>query len=717
MGVPVIGPGRAVLLLVALLAAFAAPVAAEVGGRVVAASGRPVAQARVARLAGGPIVFTGPDGRFVLPGAEPPVEISIAHPRFVGRTFTLTAETAAGDPIVLEAKREVYEEIVVTAARGGGDSPSPPSIAASRIEPAKLAAAPATLAEAVVSSPGVAENGQGGLFQVVSVRGVSRLRVLTLVAGMQVTSERRAGVAGSFVDPLLVGEIDVVRGPSSTWYGSGALGGVVELFPRRFEAASSEVGWSSSGDETWQTAGWGDDRWSAAVAHRRSGDAETPRGERLFSRYERWSGAFERIWGGGDGAPLWEATVLPSLSTDIGKPNSDFPGRTTLYPREEHLLARIARTAPSGLRASVWAHPSSLETRVERSTGRLDLETTEALNFGVDARRTFDLAPALSATVGLEHFGRRGVDSRERQLAPDGRLVAAAHTLDGAEQDEAATYGSLRWTLPRATLEAGGRYTRHRQENLGADVDDDAWNGFAGAVLPLGRGFQASANVGTGLRFPSLSERFFSGTTGRGEVVANAGLDPERSISGDLGLAWFGRRLHLAAHVFRNEIDGYVERVELAPDVLTFVNLVSGTVEGVELDGFWEAAPGWLVSWGGHAIDGRSADGSPLADIPPDRVQATLAADPRAGLGGGRWTGAVGVERRSALASPGPGEVAIPSAVLISGNVALRLTESLALTVRGTNLTDELYLPSADDKAVPAPGRSVGLSLRWTAAP
>jgi len=42
----------------------------------------------------------------------------------------------------------------------------------------------------------------------------------------RIVAERRAGATASFIDPLLLGVVNVVRGPYSSYYGSGALGGV-----------------------------------------------------------------------------------------------------------------------------------------------------------------------------------------------------------------------------------------------------------------------------------------------------------------------------------------------------------------------------------------------------------------------------------------------------------------------------------------------------------
>jgi len=36
------------------------------------------------------------------------------------------------------------------------------------------------------------------------------------------------------------------------------------------------------------------------------------------------------------------------------------------------------------------------------------------------------------------------------------------------------------------------------------------------------------------------------------------------------------------------------------------------------------------------------------------------------------------------------------------------------VSIFATNLLDETYFVSADDKAAPAPGRALGLRVRWT---
>ena len=280
-------------------------------------------------------------------------------------------------------------------------------------------------------------------------------------------------------------------------------------------------------------------------------------------------------------------------------------------------------------------------------------------------------------------------------------------TLDG-RQDEGAAYGSLRRSFGALAAEVGARLTWIEQANVGAEtVDDTAVTGFLGLSLPVGGGVELVANAGTGFRFPGLSERYFSGSTGRGEVIANENLDPERSLTTDIGARFFGSRVFAAVYLYRTAIDDYIERIDIEPGVRTFVNLTSGTITGLELESFYQATDELQLQLTGQITDGEADDGSPLAESPADRFT----------LGGtyarGAFSGSLHWQHRFAKDDPGPGEVATESAEIVSASLQYIMSDGLALILFADNLLDETYLPTADDLAVPAAGRSVGVGIRW----
>jgi outer membrane receptor protein involved in Fe transport len=679
-------------------------IGAQVEGVVTTSTGAPIEHVRVEIDGDAQVVFSGRLGDFYFETVDIPAVLRFSHPRFIVLSLTVGPELPMPLTVVLQAKQEVFEEIAVTATPGE-DNFSPVSLATSVIEPDELPAPPSTLTEMVIEAPAVSENGQGGIFQTYSIRGISRQRVMTLISGMRIVGERRAGVSASFLDPRLMESVDVLRGPSSTFYGSGALGGVIQIFPRKFESWAVEGGYQSQGNETYLLAGWGDEQWSLGLSRRAADDSEAPDGQILNTAFEQTSGTARRQWA--SGRLRYDLQAVASLGEDIGKSNTDFPERTTVYPDERHLLVKFAVRSESDWRFEAWTHPNSVDTKVQEAASESRVENS-AVDFGLNWQKQIKVAGTVSTRFGVDFFGRRNVDALETATDSDSGESLVQQTLDNGEDNEAGVYGAMEWNVGRAVILGGSRFAFQSQRNASQTATSDhALTGFAGLVVPLGAGFELVSNLGTGLRFPSLSERYFSGTTGRGEVVSNADLDPERSLNLDVGLRWYGDKLFVSGFVSRNEISDYIERIEIEPDVLTFVNLVTGKITGFELSGFYQFDEHWRANFGGHVFDGRDEMDDPLADIPASRFH----------LGGawqaGPWVADMRWEERQDITDPGPGEKDIPGASLVSASLQYTLANGLAFSLSGRNLLDTIYFNSADRKVAYSPGRSVGLTLRW----
>jgi len=693
---------QSALCLLAVLCAL--PALAAVEGTVTTAAGVPIESARVELADHSAFRITDVRGHFRFDDVDPPVAIVITHPRF--QTLATDCCDAAAPAISMIPKQQVFDEIVVTANRESSGSIQPLSVPTSSASAADRPAPVADVVELVDGIPGVAEAGQGGLFQAYSIRGTGGQRVMTLVAGTRIVTERRAGATASFIDPLLLETANVVRGSYSTYYGSGALGGVLEAVPKRFDATTALAGWESQGNANYQVVGLGLGRWSLAVAHRGSDETETPDGTELPSQFDQFSATVARTWQLSSGIEL-DLVVVPSLADDIGKPNRRYPSRVTTYPDERHLVTRFAIRRPGVWHLDLYGHPNSLDSQNLTSDER-SLVENRAFDFGLNLQRELALPAAFAARVGLDYFGRRGVEATETVEDLATGASESFTTLDGSE-NEAAVYGSVRRNFGLLAAEVGARFTYIDQSNVGSDtVDDTATTGFIGFTLPVGGGFELVANVGTGFRFPGLSERYYSGSTGRGEVIANSALDPERSLTTDLGVRFFGDRVYVAAFVYRNEIDDYIERIDIEPGVRTYVNLTAGTIKGFELEGFVLATDRLRFEWSGMITKGEADDGAPLAEIPANRF--TLGGR----YNGGPWRGALRWQHRFELDDPGPGEVATGAADIVSASVGYVLSNGLELSLFGTNLLDETYLPTPDDLAVPAPGRSIGVGIGWS---
>lgn len=703
---------RGTFSLLALLVAGglgAGPAGGAVRGRLLAPDGGPVVGARVEVLDGEARSRSDDLGYFGLHRVSPPVSLRIRHPAFEERTVEVAAGESGPVEVFLVPRTGVEERVEVRGSRAG-DGFSPTGLASTPVHLREVVVPPSTLTEAVVQAAGVSENGQGGRLQVFSIRGISRHRVLNLIAGARIVGERRAGVSTGFVDPLLVREVDVLRGPATTYFGAGALGGAIQVEPRTFQGLWAQSGYETQGDANVQAFGWGHRGWSLGLVRRQAGDGEAAAGTRLHNAFEQYSASLRKSWQ--TPRRTAELLLIPSYGLDIGKANTDFPHRATRYPRQRHLLVRLGLDHGLGGRIHVYAHPHSLDTRVVEGDERQDV-SSRGLDFGAHWERPLVEGPRLGARVSVDYFGRRGVTTEEGRFVRKSPSGATAKTLSGGREDEMATSAVLHWSRGRARLETGTRLTWLGQSNRGAATRRRwAWTGFLSGAVPLAPRLDALANVGTGQRFPSLGEGFFTGTTGRGQVLGNPELDSETSRSGEVGLRWLGERAFVRGAWFKTRIGDYIERIELAPDLLTFRNLTSGTLEGFEIEGLVELAPRTDLTWGGHRLSGRDDAGAPLADIPPDELRLAF----RVAAGVGQW--AAQLRWRGGKDQLGSGEKEIPSAVLLGASLRLdagrHLGSGTELLLVASNLLDEDYFPAADRKASPAPGRSVGVSLVWS---
>jgi iron complex outermembrane receptor protein len=233
-------------------------------------------------------------------------------------------------------------------------------------------------------------------------------------------------------------------------------------------------------------------------------------------------------------------------------------------------------------------------------------------------------------------------------------------------------------------------------------------SGFAGVIHRLGERLELRGALSSGLRFPNLSERFYSGTTGAGGIVGNPDLDQERSMSLEVSANWTGQRAFFRGSLFQTEIEDYIERIVLVGDLLTYRNLTEGRLRGIELQGLFLPADSWRLNYGGQWIRGRSDDDQPLADVPPNELYVGLSHLR------GAWSFGSRVSYRAEKDDPGPAELARPSAVIWGITVDHRISELWSVGLTADNLLDEVWYPTADRRATVAPGRSVGVmfSLR-----
>ncbi|MBN2695442.1 TonB-dependent receptor plug domain-containing protein, partial [bacterium] len=117
----------------------------------------------------------------------------------------------------------------VTAIKNGKNSLTTPYTVSTISQNQIFDKTPNSIGEMIKETPGVSILPKGLIMINPIIRGLGGRRVLMLIDGNVVDSNKTMGVVGYFVNLNDIEQIEVIRGPSSVLYGSGALGGVINI--------------------------------------------------------------------------------------------------------------------------------------------------------------------------------------------------------------------------------------------------------------------------------------------------------------------------------------------------------------------------------------------------------------------------------------------------------------------------------------------------------
>lgn len=597
------------------------------------------------------------------------------------------------------------ELVHVTAPRALSESSAPFANSASIVLPESTASPPRALAEVVQQQPGVEYNGQGGLFQTITIRGMGRQRLGTYYLDIPLLSERRAGTAASFIDPVMMEAIELVRGPSSILHGYGAIGGLLRVQPREQQGLTAGLGWGSSGDENLQYGAYGGKQLQLALSHRGANNSNSSAGTPLNTGFDQYNlrAAIARD----HGDIRISADSLYTYADDIGKSNNLYPQeRLSDYPRERHWLGQLSAERPGAWRSSVFFHAQDLETRVERVESRVNDVDNSSVDIG-GKLVLFKGGEKTPLRMGVDYLGRREVDADERQTSLTGDEVRYWRILR-AEQDDIALFADLEHGYQQLQWAAGLRLANTWQEAEGFDDESETYaNGFSGVEWFASQALSFSLQAAAGERPANLSERYFSGTTGRGTVVGNPDLKTEKALNFDLGTRWDHGGSELSLHAFYTRLDDLIERVEIAPDVLSFRNNREGEIYGAELSARQRIGDSWLLQAGATYQDSNDDDGDTLQDTAPNRLSAGLQYQ------GSSWDLDVQYEYRFSKSDVAATEIPVDSARLLSTRLEFHLQKQITIALWARNLLDDEYQISTDDLSTEGEERSVGVNLTW----
>lgn len=656
---------------------------------------------------------------------------------------------------------------------------------------------PTVIGDALQMLPGVDNSKDSPWEQRVVLRGLSGQRVLVLMDGMPMNSARGNGPHPSLVPADLVDRVEVVRGPTSVAYGSDAIGGALNMITRdpqtgapgsRAMPGSVRLG-AATADQSFggqvqvrPTLG----KFGAIVSGgwNNTSDFETPDGTVANSSFKDVNGALSArydfsprtILRGGYQAYRGEDIGIPGLSFDSPGASQAFLFR--YYDRDMAHLTLEERYDNS------WLETTRI--RAYWQGERRNFFSTQALaasmfpSFGLPPRpgstsatteqdRFFDLDTyggqvQLTSKRHEGYLWTAGLDAARDLTGGDNVRRRTYHYNDLGGQDSAGTtafrvtqsvpngtfdsYGAYfqnDWFMARQwTLSLGGRYSRydyHAEAGPSApgfsfteqNTTNDALSGSIGAVFAPQPDLHLSANMANGYRQPNAQDLYFSGAASVGYVLGNPALEPEKSVSYDVGLRWGPGAWAVSGNAYLSTYKDLIDALQVpsVPEAqgqptYQYTNISEARIYGAEAEGEFVLRRDWRVRaavagqigeiTSAEAIERlygvQNQDKAPLAGVPPFKGNTSL----RWGAPTGRYWVEAGARwswRTNRLPLPTPG---VPQTTEfkkewlvgdVSAGLNLGMGQRLLIGIR--NLADTQYrypLGSLDE-----PGRSFYGSL------
>ena len=672
-------------------------------------------------------IVTGPEGRYRAAGLAPGhYQLGLRAAGFV-LSGTPEADVSSAETTldVSLAAAPVREHVVVAATRDEA-ALSTVGVSATVLDSERIAEREApsvlTLLEEV---PGVtvARNGGLGLQGSLFLRGGESNFARILVDGVPVNEPGGEYNLGPLI-PLELDRIEVVRGATSSLYGTDALAGVVHLVTARYPTAARWRAEAQGGTFDWfrgeaGTAGQaGRFDWNLGGVHLRT-DNEEPNSA-LRENAGAASLGFEA------GAQTSLRLSLRGEDTEVGTPGQTAYGRPDLdasFERQigvaglqlRHVRGRASHELRAGFALQDWLSRNPLDSGpyLPRAGDRVGTDTffdfVDPLGFQQDTRR-FSTGYQLETQLGGRHIVTVGAELERETGAVGSRAEPLLHpkrtNVGVYAQDRVVVGGRLFLTLG-GRVEHNASFGTRAVPRVAA-----AWTVGEGGTTTL------KASGGAGIKEPTFFESYGVSFYAMG----NPDLRPERSVTFDAGVEQrlAGNRLRLEAtafhHDYRDQINFQV--VDPATFQGTFVNVGQTRAQGLELAA--EAAPrtglrlfaqytylDGVVKVSGDAFNEVYAAGRALLRRP--KHQGSLTAT----FGGARASGGatlVLVGRRADSDFENIGLTENEGYARLDLRARARIVSRLEVVVIAENVLDHDY---QEVLGYPALGRSVRAGLRF----
>ncbi len=452
---------------------------------------------------------------------------------------SLMASCFAGSAFAQENGRadideKTLEPVVVTASRveqlQKDAIPSTTIITSETIQNKKLADLPSLLR----SEAGVELARTGGAGQTTSVfmRGTESKQVLVILDGIPIRDAVGAGTVEmlAHIQPDQIERIEVVRGNVSAIYGSGAMGGVIQIFTKQGTGKPTANVFAEYGSDSTTKIGAGVSGRSdagtsfalSATRYRTNGFSATNSkdayGYNPDDDYDR------------------NISVSASLSQRLNK-DHELGVNLYMYDAKFDMDGSGANYDDSG-KSKQWTGAIYSKNRLTQDW----LSTVTVSHTDIKRKYRYDNIQFPEFSTKSNFHSETSMLQWDNQVALSADWMATAGVDLG--NDKAEAY-SENYSRDRYSVYAGllGKIGAHNlQANVRYDHVDDAGadtTGYLGYSYDLASSWKLLASVSTSFLAPTLDQQYADADIGYGyRIVGNRNLKSERSTSYEAGIQY-----------------------------------------------------------------------------------------------------------------------------------------------------------------------------------
>ncbi len=509
--------------------------------------------------------------------------------------------------------------------------------------------------------PGVDKSSDSAWGSAINIRGLGRNHVVFLIDGCRVNTATDVNAQFGLINSYEVERIEILKGPVSALYGSGAMGGVVNVITKKgyfSDETTSETslgasfgtnpeGFSLFGDTRVNTP----DFWIYGAASRRdydsyeNGDGDT----QANSQFEDYSGSLKAGYKWNE-KNITDINIQYMKGEDIGIPGKGLSlptGPTITYPDTDRTLVSLTHKftpEDSILTASdLNLFYQEIDRNVEMvfPAGSAATSINPSANhksFGGKWQNVIGLASQTIVT-GLDVWTWEIESTREKNLASG--LTGIDTPLADAKQLSAGLFleDDIQIGQP-FVLNLGGRvdYISAKSDPLynwitppsaripvtlirdGEDNDDVSWDAHAGLTWDISSPWSMTLLGAFSYRAPDLMDRYkYVAFTG-GATYGNPDLDPERSSFIEYGIHYRTPKISFSGSVYANYLkDMIASRLkDAATNTYQMENIDKARLYGGELEAKYRPVEKWEIYAGIAYVRGTDeTDDSNLSMIPP----------------------------------------------------------------------------------------------------